>query len=144
VAYGVTSILLLTPLVSLAVLQLPLHPPELALGLAVFCCMPTALSSGVAFTQQVGGNVALALLLTVASNMLGVFTMPFLLPALLGPSLGSLQLEPLPLLARLVQNILVPTFVGAAIRAFVPGGWCQLGLAWFKTAAWVWGGHSDY
>lgn len=50
VAYGITSILLITPLIALAVLRLPLQPPELALGLAVFCCMPTALSSGVALT----------------------------------------------------------------------------------------------
>lgn len=66
--------------------------------------------------------MALALLLTVATNMLGVFTLPFLLPALLGPSLaGSVALEPLPLLAKLVQSILLPTLAGAAVRAFVPG-----------------------
>jgi sodium/bile acid cotransporter 7 len=49
--YGLTSILLLTPLLGLAAVQLPLEPPALALGLGVFCCMPTALSSGVTFTQ---------------------------------------------------------------------------------------------
>ncbi|KIZ05282.1 hypothetical protein MNEG_2671 [Monoraphidium neglectum] len=122
VAFGIISILLITPLISLAVLRLPLHPPELAIGLAVFCCMPTALSSGVTLTQQIGGNVALALLLTVSTNMLGVFTMPFTLPALLGPALaGSVRLEPLPLLVKLVKTILVPSLVGASIRAFVPG-----------------------
>jgi sodium/bile acid cotransporter 7 len=51
IAYGLTSILLLTPLLGLAAVQLPLQPPALALGLGVFCCMPTALSSGVTFTQ---------------------------------------------------------------------------------------------
>lgn len=56
VAYGITSILLITPLIALAVLRLPLQPPELALGLAVFCCMPTALSSGVALTTVRGGG----------------------------------------------------------------------------------------
>jgi sodium/bile acid cotransporter 7 len=66
--------------------------------------------------------VALALLLTVSTNMLGVFTMPFTLPALLGPALaGSVRLEPLPLLVKLVKTILVPSLVGASIRAFVPG-----------------------
>lgn len=54
VAFGVASILFLTPLISLAVLRLPLQPPELALGLAVFCCMPTALSSGITLTQVCG------------------------------------------------------------------------------------------
>lgn len=36
--------------------------------------MPTALSTGVSFTQAVNGNAALALALTVSTNMLGVAT----------------------------------------------------------------------
>lgn len=71
--------------------------------------------------QQVGGNVALALLLTVSSNMLGIFTIPFLMPALLGSGAGAVQLSPLPLLKQLVQTILVPTLIGASLRGFVPG-----------------------
>lgn len=137
VAYGLASILLLTPLAALAVLKLPLQPPELALGLAVFCCMPTALSSGTALTTQVGGNVALALLLTVASNTLGVFTMPLMLPALLGPAVGAsgaAALDPVTLLGRLVQSVLLPTMFGAAVRAFVPGeeasGSARCGTRW--------------
>lgn len=49
--YGVTAILFFTPLLALTVQRLPLGRPELAFGLAVFCCMPTALSSGVTLTQ---------------------------------------------------------------------------------------------
>ncbi|EFJ43689.1 hypothetical protein VOLCADRAFT_106693 [Volvox carteri f. nagariensis] len=59
---------------------LPLQPPGLALGLLVFACMPTTLSSGVALTQVLGGNTALALLLTISTNMASVFTLPFVLP----------------------------------------------------------------
>jgi sodium/bile acid cotransporter 7 len=82
--------------------------------------------------QQLGGNVSLALLLTVTSNILGIFTMPFILPHILAaaPAIaggsaaaaGSV-LEPLPLLVQLVQTILLPTLLGAAIRGFVPGAW---------------------
>ena len=36
---------------ALAALRLPFLPPEFAFGLAVFCCMPTTLSSGVSLTQ---------------------------------------------------------------------------------------------
>lgn len=69
--------------------------------------------------------MAVALLLTVASNLLGVFTMPLMLPALLGDSLGGAALEPAPLLARLVACVLVPTILGALVRARVKGGpWC--------------------
>jgi hypothetical protein len=51
IAYGLLSILLITPLLGLLAVQLPLQPPGLALGLGVFCAMPTALSSGITFTQ---------------------------------------------------------------------------------------------
>lgn len=51
VAYGLLSILLFTPLLGVLAVQLPLQPAALALGLGVFCAMPTALSSGVTFTQ---------------------------------------------------------------------------------------------
>lgn len=138
IAWGLASILLVTPLLGLLVARLPLQPPGLSLGLAVFCCMPTALSSGVTFTQQLGANVSLALLLTVSSNILGIFTLPFSLPHVLAaaaPGLSSVALpaaaqagsvspgglEPLQLLLQLCKTILLPTVVGAAIRGFVPG-----------------------
>jgi len=50
-AYGLAFILVLSPLAALAVLQVPLLPREFAVGLAVFCCMPTTLTSGVSLTQ---------------------------------------------------------------------------------------------
>ena len=48
--YGFVAILAITPLAALLALRLPLQP-ELAVGLAVFSCMPTTLSSGVTLTQ---------------------------------------------------------------------------------------------
>jgi sodium/bile acid cotransporter 7 len=120
VLYGVASILLLTPLAACLALALPL-PREFCLGLAVFCCMPTTLSSGVSLTQAVGGNTALALLLTLLTNVLGIFTMPFMLSAMLGAGAGAVQLSPLPLLAQLLQTILLPTVVGSCARTFIPG-----------------------
>jgi sodium/bile acid cotransporter 7 len=84
-------------------------------------------------------------LLTVTSNILGIFTMPFILPHVLAASpimqaaaadgsaatsvasgnaaaAAGAMLEPLPLLVQLVQTILLPTLLGAAIRGLVPGG----------------------
>ena len=51
ILYGLVTILLITPLAGFVALRLPLHPPELAFGLTVFCCMPTTLSSAVSLTQ---------------------------------------------------------------------------------------------
>jgi sodium/bile acid cotransporter 7 len=74
ILYGFTSILFITPLAALVVLRLPLGLPELAFGLAVFCCMPTTLSSGVSLTQVLY-NLCLSLLspnITEEQNMLGL------------------------------------------------------------------------
>ncbi len=48
--YGLVVVLAVTPLMALPVQAIPLARPELSFGLAVFCCMPTALSSGVTLT----------------------------------------------------------------------------------------------
>lgn len=72
VAYGLITVLLVTPLLALGIVRLPLQPPEVALGLAIFCCMPTTLSANVMLTTVSGGNTAVALLLTIASNTLAV------------------------------------------------------------------------
>ncbi|GBF96502.1 hypothetical protein Rsub_09844 [Raphidocelis subcapitata] len=130
IAYGLAAILLVTPLLGLLVAQLPLQPRPLAFGLGVVCAVPTALACGVAFVQQLGGNVSLALLLTVASNILGIFTMPFVLPHVMAAAsiapqaaagAGAAVLEPLPFMMQLCQTILLPTAIGACIRGFVPG-----------------------
>ncbi|XP_034703159.1 probable sodium/metabolite cotransporter BASS4, chloroplastic isoform X2 [Vitis riparia] len=70
--FGLGSILLFTPLFSRLILQFQLQPQEFITGLAIFSCMPTTLSSGVALTQLAGGNSALALAMTVISNLLGI------------------------------------------------------------------------
>ncbi|CAL8461786.1 g1317 [Coccomyxa elongata] len=121
ILYGFASILFITPLAALVVLRLPLGSPALALGLAVFCCMPTTLSSGVSLTQAVGGNAALALLLTVGTNLVGIFTMPFVLCWALGAGNSAVSLAPGPLLRSLMRTILLPLLIGAAARAFIPG-----------------------
>ena len=72
VAYGLAVILALSPLLAFGLLRLPLQPREMALGLAVFACMPTTLSANVTLTTAAAGNTAVALLLTVASNTLAV------------------------------------------------------------------------
>ncbi|XP_023767640.1 probable sodium/metabolite cotransporter BASS4, chloroplastic isoform X2 [Lactuca sativa] len=70
--FGLASILLFTPLLSKIILQLRFQPQEFVTGLALFSCMPTTLSSGVALTRLAGGNCALALAMTVASSLLAI------------------------------------------------------------------------
>ena len=52
----------------------------------------------------------------------GIFTMPLVLPAVLGKAAGggTSSLEPLALLVKLVKVVLLPTLLGASARAFIP------------------------
>jgi sodium/bile acid cotransporter 7 len=120
--WGCLSILLITPLVgALIVVRLPLEP-VFQVGLVLFCCMPATLSSGIALTAQARGNVALALLLTVVTNIAGIFTVPFVLALLLNPLLqavGPVELSAADLMAKLCLSILLPLAVGKYLRRFV-------------------------
>ena len=121
--WGVVSILLLTPLAAFPVLQLPLQPPEMALGLAVFCCVPTTLSTCVTLSNACGGNSAVALLLVIVTNVLGVFTIPATLAMVLGSAAsGSIApFQPIPLFISLVKTVLLPLVGGVLLQLIVPG-----------------------
>lgn len=116
--WGSLSILFLTPFIGAFIaFQVPLDPP-FQLGLALFCCMPTTLSSGIALTGQARGNVALALLLTVLTNLAGIFTVPFVLANLLD-IMGHLELSAWELLVQLCLSVLLPLLVGKSLRHFI-------------------------
>ena len=121
--YGVTSILFLTPLAAFAVLRLPLQPPEIILGLAVFCCVPTTLSTCVTLATACRGNAAVALLLVILTNVLGVFTIPAVLGLVLGSvgGTGGPLFDPVVLFRSLVKTVLLPLLFGVALQVSVPG-----------------------
>lgn len=122
--WGCVSILAITPVIgAMMAVRLPMEP-AFQIGLALFCCMPTTLSSGIALTTQARGNVALALLLTVLTNIGGIFTVPFALALLLNPVLqtvGPVELSAADLLAKLCVSILVPLALGKYVRRFLEG-----------------------
>lgn len=133
VTFGLLSILLITPLLAAPLAaSFPLEPRALATGLGVFFCMPTTLSSGVALTTAAGGDAALALLLTVSSNLLGVLTAPWAVATLLsGVAVGggaaagkaaaataaTIAIDPLPLLQALAKTVAAPLVLGAVLRS---------------------------
>jgi sodium/bile acid cotransporter 7 len=152
VLYGLVTILLITPLLApiAAALPLPTTPSPLGLGLAIFLCGPTTLSSGIALTQVVGGNVAMALLLTISSNLLAVFTLPIVLPLMLGSQLtamGGITIEPLHLLVQLSSCVLAPALLGASLRSLIPAlasfvdsnkkGMARLSAVLLSTVPWM-------
>eukprot|EP00899_Mesostigma_viride_P024872 jgi/Mesvir1/556/Mv11407-RA.2 len=115
ILYSCASIWFLTPWVALLVLQLPLVPREFPLGVALFACMPTTLSTAVALSQAVGANVPVALAVTLLSNLGGILTMPFMIARTVGAGLG-VRVNPTPLLLQLLQCVLLP-LVAAMVSA---------------------------
>ena len=118
--YGVFLILILTPLFALAVVHIPIHPHEYALGLAIFCTVPTSLGVGVTLTSACEGDQSLALLLTLITNCFGIVTTtPFAVQFLISSS--SINFQYVELFVKLCLTVLAPTIIGMSLRAVLPG-----------------------
>jgi solute carrier family 10 (sodium/bile acid cotransporter), member 7 len=116
--YGIISILFVTPLLGIAIMNTPwIQPFEFKIGMTVFCCVPTTLSSCVALANACNGNAAVALMLVVMTSTLGVFTIPCMLSFVLGStSLGQQAFDQRELLKSLIVSVLLPLFVGIGLQ----------------------------
>ncbi|KAL2249324.1 UNVERIFIED_CONTAM: putative sodium/metabolite cotransporter BASS4, chloroplastic [Sesamum indicum] len=95
--FGLASILIFTPFFSKIILLLKLQPQEFVTGLAIFSCMPTTLSSGVALTR-----------------------IPFSVSKFIAAGVGvSVPTERL--LRSLVLTLLVPLILGKVARELFKG-----------------------
>ncbi|KAL3156037.1 hypothetical protein ABBQ32_013025 [Trebouxia sp. C0010 RCD-2024] len=116
--YGVPAILFITPCLGFAAGHLHLQPPEFRTGLAIFCAVPTTLGVGVSLTAAAKGNQALALFLTVFTNLLGIVTVPFGLKLVLAGT-DTLSVNPARLVASLLLTVLVPTILGMLCSHYI-------------------------
>ena len=124
IAIGLGSILFVTVVIGTKLTEQVEFPQDgngtdyLQQGLVVFYTVPTTISSGVVLTEQAEGNVALALLLTVVSNIVGVFTIPVMLQWLVGLAESAdgedVQLDIGALIVKLTLIVLVSSPAGAA------------------------------
>jgi len=114
IAFGVASILFITPTLALVPGQLTFLDRSFQVGFLLFCCMPTTINSGVALAQSAKGNFALALLLTLLSNLIGIFTSPFFFSLLL--TVSDVSIQPESLFLKLLLAILLPLVVGKLAR----------------------------
>jgi len=114
---GYCVILFLLPLSAFSAIRWPYLPADLVYGIAVYLCMPTALSTGVQLCTRNGGNPALALLLTVGSNLAAILTIPVLATRLFGGV--HLHLDAVALLQTLTKTILLPLLLGMGLKAKV-------------------------
>ncbi|KAI3730222.1 hypothetical protein L1987_61391 [Smallanthus sonchifolius] len=118
--FALASILLLTPLLSKFMVQIHLQPQEFVTGLALYNCMPTAISSGVALTRLAGGNSALALAMTVLSSLLGILIVPFSISRLIAGGVGA-SVPANEMFRSLIVTVLIPLILGKVFRESIKG-----------------------
>lgn len=93
----------------------PLVPPEFAIGLTLFCAVPTTLTSGSALVSGCKATeraAELALLLSVSTNLVGCFTTPAWLSAVLGSSNLQIRIDVQLMVLKLVLSLFMPTIFG--------------------------------
>lgn len=73
--------------------------------------MPTTLNGGVALTQLVGGNSALALALTISSVLLGILTVPLWITKFFADGFG-VAIPSWQLFRSLLLILIVPLILG--------------------------------
>lgn len=114
---GIVLILFVTPLMAIPIMgTMKLDPTldrRLLQGMALFCAVPTTLSSGVTMITNANGNVSMAILLTAVTNILGVFTLSITAPLIFTVQLA---ISPWEVLRELVVQILIPLLVGMLLR----------------------------
>lgn len=124
VAAGFAIHLLVLPLLGLGLGLLFRLPPELALGLFIVSICPAGTTSN-ALTFVGRGNVALAVVLTVLTSIVTVFTIPLLLRwavpwFLAGSDAAVPKLDVLTTMAQLARITLLPIGAGMIVRRWAP------------------------
>lgn len=123
-AAGFATHLLVLPLLGLGVGALFGLPPELALGLFIISICPAGTTSN-ALTFVGRGNLALAVVLTLMTSVVTVFTIPILLrwavPFFLGGTNAIVpQLDIVSTMGQLARITLAPIALGMVVRRFAP------------------------
>jgi solute carrier family 10 (sodium/bile acid cotransporter), member 7 len=107
--------LLLAPLIGVIVSKTLSLSLPLAMGLIIISTVPPTISSGVVITEVSRGNTVLALFLTITINIIGIFTMPFILDISLRAA-GSIDIDQTALLLKMLFFVLLPFIIGKMIR----------------------------
>lgn len=123
VALGLVGQLVLVPAVGFLVASIfPFSMPELAVGLVIVAvCVGGSNSTLLNFLLR--GDVPLSITLSAVTNIVSVFTIPFLINLALVRFMGAGQVIQLPVLETVVQLLLVtilPAAIGMALNARFP------------------------
>lgn len=113
-AIGVVSQFVFMPLIGFLLVRYLDLPPAIAVGVLIMACMPGGTTSNI-FTYFARGNLALSVLMTVTSTVLGVV----LIPVVLLVYASALELEiPRENIVITLALILIPVGLGMLLRRF--------------------------
>ncbi|MBY4679029.1 bile acid:sodium symporter [Marinobacterium arenosum] len=107
--------LVLSPFIGLAAASLAGLSVGASLGLIVKATVPSTLSTCIVLTQLSGGYALWALVMTIVLNIVGVFSIPFMLQLTLEQA-GAISIDPLALLWKLMLMVLLPFLAGLLLR----------------------------
>jgi sodium/bile acid cotransporter 7 len=129
-AFGVNFGLL--PLIAWACL--PLLRDDLAVGLIVAAAAPCTLASAAVWTRQAGGNDAVALLVTIATNLLCFLLTPLWLLLTIGR--GDVKFPAGMMIAKLAILVVVPIVAAQLSRLHGPvASWSTQRKPWLSILA---------
>jgi sodium/bile acid cotransporter 7 len=116
-AIGVGANFLIAPAVAWAIFPLLSKVSiELALGLLIAAAVPSTVASAAVWTRRAGGNDAVALLVTMVTNLSCFAVTPFLLWITTGAEVGNEKFRPGPLVLRLALIVALPLLAAQTIR----------------------------
>lgn len=138
---GIAINLLIAPWVGLGISQLLQLSDEATLGFVVMMTVPATLSSGIVICRIAGGDATKALVFTISLNMIGIFTIPFMLQSTLA-GIELVTLSPWPLLQQLITIVLCPFAVGVFSQRLKASEQVLRGFAYVPslcviTAVWI-------
>jgi bile acid:Na+ symporter, BASS family len=122
VTIGLIGQLVILPIIALAIVKVIPMPPEIAVGLIILALCPCGPSSNM-ITYLAGGDVALAVTLTVFSSMITVFTIPLFASMAVNSFLGTNAIVSLPIGATMGQIFVItviPIALGMLIQTRFP------------------------
>jgi len=117
ILFGLISIFLVAPIIAVVLSRVFSLSGDLYLGMALVAAMPTTIASGIIIVSLAGGNMALALCLTVISNLICPLTIPLVLRILGGRAI-EVNLPVTAMMWNLCKVIVLPFLLGQIIRPF--------------------------
>ena len=95
--------------------------PDLALGLMIVASIPTTQASCAVWTRRAGGNDAVAVMVTVVTNVFCFVFTPFWLMTMTG---AAVDIQPLKMMLDLCLVVVLPMVVAQLVRLYRPlGAW---------------------